>query len=185
MASEKQEVVIIGAGLAGLACAVTLQENGLRPLMLEASDGPGGRVRTDEVDGFLLDRGFQVYLDAYPQAGQLLDLPSLELKTFDPGALVFSQGKLHRVMDVFRRPQNFLTSARAPIGSLLDKAQIARLRLSLLRTSLEDIAEHPDQATSDFLRDFGFSPQMVDSFFRSFYGAVSYTHLTLPTIYSV
>jgi len=98
------QVLIIGAGLSGLACALKLLKAEIPFLLLEASDAPGGRVRTDEADGFLLDRGFQVYLDAYPEAGKVLDLPALDLRPFSPGAIVFRRGKMHRVMDVFRRP---------------------------------------------------------------------------------
>ena len=172
MADGERDVIVVGAGLSGLACALKLQEEGLDVLVLEASDGPGGRVRTDVVDGFLLDRGFQVYLDAYPVAGELLDLPSLELNSFEPGAMVFKGGKLHEVMDVFRRPQNLISSALAPVGSVWDKALVAKLRLFSLRTSLDDIGEHEDQSTEDFLKSFGFSEKMIDGFFRSFYGGI-------------
>ena len=73
------DVVIIGAGLAGLSCAVSLKAAGLSVILLEASDAPGGRIRTDEVDGFLLDRGFQVMLTAYPEAQSVLDYRALEI----------------------------------------------------------------------------------------------------------
>lgn len=159
-------VIVIGGGLAGLACAVRLAEGGMKPLVLEASDGVGGRVRTDQVDGFQLDRGFQVYLSAYPQAGQLLDLEALDLRRFRAGALVFLNGKRQRVMDVFRHPQHLPGSALAPVGSLADKLRVAKLRF-----------QRPDPAGADrtteaFLRDFGFSEGMIDGFFRAFYGGI-------------
>ena len=172
MSTQSEEIIIIGAGLSGLACAIELLKAGKRPLLLEASDGPGGRVRTDEVDGFLLDRGFQVYLDAYPTAGQLLDLPKLDLHAFEPGALVYRAGKLHRVIDAFRRPKELLNSALAPIGSLFDKARVGRLRFSMMRTPIEDIAKSKDVSTEQYLRDFGFSSTIIDRFFRSFYGGI-------------
>ena len=172
MSTSSEEIIIVGAGLSGLACAIALHQAGKRPLLLEASDGPGGRVRTDEVDGFLLDRGFQVYLDAYPKAGQLLDLRKLDLQAFEPGALVFRYGKLHRVIDAFRRPKELINSALAPIGNLFDKARVGRLRFSLLRKRIEDIAESEDKSTEQYLRDFGFSSTIIDRFFRSFYGGI-------------
>jgi phytoene dehydrogenase-like protein len=67
------DVLIVGAGLAGLCCARRVQQAGLSFLVLEASDGVGGRIRTDRIDGFQLDRGFQVFLTAYPEAKRLLD----------------------------------------------------------------------------------------------------------------
>ena len=172
MSEQEYEVVIIGAGLSGLACALELQRHGKRALVLESSDRPGGRVRTDEVDGFLLDRGFQVYLDSYPTAGNLFDLTQLDLQKFEPGAMVYSDGKLHRVMDVFRRPKYLLASAFAPIGNLFDKALVARLRSRAIKSSLSDIAENDDRSTTDFLRQFGFSERMISGFFKSFYGGI-------------
>ena len=114
---DSKPVLIVGAGMAGLSCAVHLHRAGIAVKVFEASDGVGGRVRTDIVDGFRLDRGFQVYLDAYEETGKLLDLPALDLQAFEPGALVYRGGKLHRLMDVFRRPGSALESLKAPVGS--------------------------------------------------------------------
>jgi phytoene dehydrogenase-like protein len=142
------------------------------PLILETSDAPGGRVRTDHLDGFLLDRGFQVYLDAYPKTGRLLDLVQLDLRPFKSGALLYQNGQLHRVMDVFREPRHLLSSALAPIGSLEDKLRVALLKWRSNRVSLESITTHPDRSTLAFLQHAGFSGAMIDRFFRSFYGGI-------------
>lgn len=166
------QVLIIGAGLSGLACALTLQKAEIPFLLLEASDAPGGRVRTDEIDGFLLDRGFQVYLDAYPNAGRLLDLPALGLCPFSPGALVYHRGRMHRVMDVFRRPGSLIPSALAPIGTVADKLRVALLKWRTHRLSVDEIGGGRDRPTLEYLRDFGFSEGMIDVFFRSFYGGI-------------
>jgi len=172
MTPPKKRVLIVGGGLAGLACAVRLQEAGAEPLIIEASDEVGGRVRTDVVDGFRLDRGFQVYLDAYPEAGKLLNLPRLDLRPFKPGALVYLDGRLHRVMDVFRDPRHLVASALAPVGSLADKLQVAALKWRISRSTLEAIAVREDLTTEAYLRRAGFSRRMIDVFFRSFYGGI-------------
>ncbi|MFZ5833144.1 MAG: FAD-dependent oxidoreductase [Planctomycetota bacterium] len=93
------EVIVFGAGLAGLCCARRLMESGRDCLLLEASDGVGGRVRTDLVEGFRLDRGFQVLLTAYPAAQAILDYDRLDLRPFYAGAIVLHAGRFHRVAD--------------------------------------------------------------------------------------
>jgi phytoene dehydrogenase-like protein len=169
---QSQQVIIVGGGLAGLACAVTLRDGGWQPLVLEAGDDFGGRVRTDVMESFLLDRGFQVYLDAYPEAGKLLDLKALDLQPFDPGALVFDGKRLRRVMDPFRRPAHALESARQPIGTLMDKLRVGLLKLRATGWTPEKIASHPEMSTLQWLREFGFSEGIIDTFFRSFYGGI-------------
>ena len=170
--SSPLPVLIVGAGLSGLACAVTLHEAGIPVQVFEASDGVGGRVRTDRVDGFLLDRGFQVYLSAYPEAGKLLDLEALNLQPFEPGALVFDGSNIHRVMDVFRRPTTMIESALAPVGTFMDKVRVALLRFRSLGSSETEIAARPDQQTKSFLQKFGFSENMIEGFFSAFYGGI-------------
>ena len=170
--SSEEQVVIVGAGMAGLSCAVHLQTAGLNSRLIDSSDGVGGRVRTDVVDGFLLDRGFQVYLDAYPETGDLLDLKALNLRKFVPGAMVFNGKRLVRLMDVFRRPASAWTSAIAPIGGLIDKLRVGVMRSHILGSTLEQIAGREDSSTESYLRSRGFSEPMIDSFFRSFYGGI-------------
>src|SRR5262245_58738115 len=104
-ANERPDVLIVGAGLSGLRCAQLLTQAGLQVRVIEAADGVGGRVRTDRLDGFLLDRGFQVLLTAYPEAREALDYRGLELRPFEPGALVRVDGEFVRVSDPFRRPR--------------------------------------------------------------------------------
>jgi phytoene dehydrogenase-like protein len=104
MNSRSVEVVIVGAGLAGLSCARRLQSAGVDWLLVEASDRVGGRVAADVVDGFVLNRGFQVLQTAYPEAQRALDFAALELKAFLPGALFRIAGRFHWVADPLRAP---------------------------------------------------------------------------------
>lgn len=172
MPAGELPILIVGAGLSGLTCAVHLHEAGIPVQVIEAGDDVGGRVRTDREEGYLLDRGFQVYLSAYPEAGGLLDLEALQLQPFSSGALVYNGEKLVRVMDVFKHPGSLLESALAPVGTLADKIRVALLRFRAMGSTSGEIASRPDMETQDFLRKFGFSPAMIDGFFRSFYGGI-------------
>ena len=166
------DVAVIGAGLAGLTCARSLVRAGKSVVVLEANDAPGGRVRTDVVEGFLLDRGFQALLDAYPEARRELDYAALDLCRFAPGALVRRGGRFHRIVDPFRAPRGALGTVLAQVGSIADKLRIARFR-SRVRASTLDALFHADETTAQqALREEGFSSTMVDAFFRSFYGGV-------------
>ena len=160
------DIVIGGAGLAGLAAARPLIDAGRHVVILEASDGIGGRVRTDLVDGFRLDRGFQILLTAYPELDRQLDLAALELQRFDPGALVWKGGRGHIVSDPFRQPKHAAATALAPIGSLLDKARIALLRRRVLHTPAPLLLRRDDIAIIAALRAEGFSSRMIETFLR-------------------
>jgi len=166
------EVVVVGAGLAGLACAVRLHRAGVRVLVLEAADGVGGRVRTDEVAGFRLDRGFQVLLTAYPEARDLLDLPALNPRAFLPGALIRRQGEFVPLVDPLRRPGLAPATLRSPVGSLADKLRVGLLRAACLRGSIDSQMGGDDLPALEFLRRRGFSDGMIDGFFRPFLGGV-------------
>src|SRR6056297_1386141 len=109
------KTVIVGAGLAGLSCATALARRGCSCVVLEASDRVGGRVRTDHVDGFTMDHGFQVLLTAYPACGELLDYESLRLNAFEPGALIRQGGRLRILSDPWRRPFKAIPTALNPV----------------------------------------------------------------------
>ena len=166
------DVIIVGAGLSGLCCALRLQQAGVNCTILEASDGVGGRIRTDEVDGFLLDRGFQVFLTSYPEAQRVLDFPSLQLKAFQPGALVRHAGRFHELTDPWRRPWAAVRSLLSPIGTWTDKLRVARFRSQVMQGTLVDQFARPETPTLDALQTAGFSEQMIDLFFRPFLGGI-------------
>ena len=170
--AELDDVVIVGAGLAGLSCACYLSDKNIPFQILEASDSIGGRVRTDEVDGYLLDRGFQVFLTAYPEAEKLLDYEKLDLVAFEPGALVRHDGKFHKFSDPWRQPSAILATALSPIATLFDKLRVARFRNYTSRGSIEAIYRRVDHPTIEMLTDQGFSSTIIDRFFKPFLGGV-------------
>lgn len=115
------DVIVIGAGLTDLACALALQRAGVEPLVLEAAERPGGRLATDAVDGILLDRGFQVLRTWYLPAREYLDYAALDLRPFFPGALVRHDGRFWPVGDIRRHPSRLPEMLVSPIGTLADK----------------------------------------------------------------
>ncbi|MFY9826831.1 MAG: NAD(P)/FAD-dependent oxidoreductase [Thermoanaerobaculia bacterium] len=166
------KVVVVGAGVAGLCCALKLQDKGISCTVLEASDAVGGRIRTDKVDGFLLDRGFQVLLTAYPEARRLLNYRALKLRTFSPGALIRMDGKFHRISDPFRQPWTLPAMLFSPVGNLKDKLRIARLRRHVLDSTIDEILQRRETSALDALLEFGFSDRMIGAFFRPFFGGI-------------
>ena len=172
VARPDEPVAIVGAGLAGLSCAVALHDAGIPVQVYEASDGVGGRVRTDHVDGFQLDRGFQVALTAYPEMHRQLDMAALDLQAFDPGALVWRNGKGSVVGDPFRKPSTALSTVGAPIGSPFDKARIAWLRHRLRSVHPVRLLQSDDTSTREALADAGFSDTIIERFFRPLVGGI-------------
>ncbi len=169
MPAAGADVAVVGAGLAGLAAALTLAAAGREVVVLEASDGVGGRVRTDVVDGFLLDRGFQVLLTAYPAARRWLDLAALDLRAFAPGVVVHDgAGRTVRLADPFRAP---VAAARSLLASLVTPADAVRLlrwRRRILGPSGPAVAARTQVTTAERLAEVGFSAGLVDGFFRPF-----------------
>jgi phytoene dehydrogenase-like protein len=166
------DVVIVGAGLAGLTCAQELSRAGVDCRVLEASDGVGGRVRTDELDGYLLDRGFQILLTAYPQVRRRIDLQALDLGYFEPGARVRAHGSFHIMSDPLRRPLQIGRTLAAPVGSPADKARMARLVLDVRRRDVRELLRRPDQSTARRLQRAGFGEEMIERFWRPLFAGI-------------
>lgn len=166
------EVLIVGAGLAGLCCARKLHAAGVPFRLLEASDAVGGRIRTDEVDGFRLDRGFQVFLTSYPEAKAILDYEALDLKSFLPGALIRYEQQFHEMTDPWRRPLAGLRSVFSPIGSLGDKVRVAGFRARSIRGTVEERWRDSSTTALAELQSTGFSSEMIERFFQPFFGGI-------------
>ena len=173
MKSPDVDVVIVGAGPAGLSCARHLMKNSVSFVVLEADQRIGGRLKTDTLDGFLLNHGFQVLQTAYPEARRQLDYHRLELKPFAPGAIVRVAGKFHRVSDPKRRPRDIWGSLTAPIGTFADRLRLIRMASSARRGSVSSLFQSPDMTTLEFLQSQGISQKMIQRFFKPFFGGVS------------
>ncbi len=166
-------VVIVGAGLAGLCCGRRLAQCGVPFVVLEASDGIGGRVRTDVVDGFRLDRGFQIFLPGYPEARRVLDYDALSLKPFTRGSLVRWKGQSHRVADPRAEPLTAVRSLFGPVGTPADKFRLPPFFWRIQKDELE-APTAPEQTTRDlFAHTGGLSDKFVDRLIRPFLGGVA------------
>jgi phytoene dehydrogenase-like protein len=172
MESSQPQVIVVGAGLAGLCCARQLQAEGISFYILEASDRIGGRIKTDQVEGFLLDHGFQVLQTAYPEARSRLDYAKLDLQAFAPGLILRCNGKFYPIADPLRYPRHCLSSLLAPIGKLSDRFRMIKLLRRACRGTIEDLFRQPQRSTIGFLRSEGFSEKIIAQLFRPFFSGV-------------
>ncbi|MBO0360355.1 FAD-dependent oxidoreductase [Hymenobacter sp. BT186] len=173
-ASAQLPVVIIGAGMAGLTCANYLHRAGVPVVVLEATEAVGGRVRTDvTADGFRLDHGFQVLLTKYPEVQRMMDYGALDLKAFRSGAVIrLPDGRETTLQNPLQNPLAAFPALTSPIGTLADKLRILSLVQHVRNHSSEELLAHPATDTLTFLRRYGWSEQIIDTFFRPFFGGV-------------
>ena len=160
--------------MAGLACATWLHRAGRPVLLLEAADAVGGRVRTDVTsDGYRLDRGFQVLLTDYPEARRLFDYGALDLKKFRSGATIrLATGEQTTLENPWQRPLAAVSALSSPIGTLTDKLRLLSLVRHVQARTPEELLSRPGTDTLTFLRRYGWSEKIIDSFFRPFFGGV-------------
>ena len=171
---ENTPVIIVGAGMAGLACATWLHRAGRPVLLLEAADAVGGRVRTDITpEGFRLDRGFQVLLTEYPEARRIFDYGALDLKAYKSGAVIrLADGRETTLQNPLQRPLAAFSALASPIGTLPDKLRILSLVRHVSKFTPDELLARPATDTLTFLRRYGWSEAMIDNFFRPFFGGV-------------
>ena len=165
-------VVVIGAGLAGLTAARVLKREGVDVRVLEAGAEVGGRVRTRNLEGFTLDRGFQVLFTAYPAVKRQLDLASLDLITIPPAAVIRKGNFKERVGDPLRDPQSLFSTLTARSFSLIDQLLIVRLASLLKGQEPHELLTGPDETALSFLQTFGFSETAITNFFAPFFGGI-------------
>ena len=166
------KIYIVGAGVSGLVAAQVLENQGYQPVILEASDRAGGRVKTDVKKGFQLDHGFQVLLSSYPAAQKYLDFKALKLQELKPGAVIFNNGKQQIIGDPLRDISTLFSTLFSGIGTLSDKFKIFQLNLKLKNKSIEAIFSSDEISTKVYLKEFGFSSQIITQFFTPFFTGI-------------
>jgi len=169
-------VLVVGAGLSGLAAARHLQHHGAEVTVLEGSDAVGGRVRTDLVDGYRLDRGFQLYNPAYPEGARVLDHEALDLKPFIAGArIVVSRNgrrRVDRVADPRRAPTWAVPSLMARIGSPVSLARFGAYVVSRAVRPVDSLLGDPDVTSAEALRRAGVDDALMERVLRPFLSGV-------------
>ena len=172
MSQKDFKIYIVGAGVSGLVAAQVLEKKGYHPIIIEASDRAGGRVKTDIKKGFQLDHGFQVLLSSYPAAQKYLDFKGLKLQKLKPGAVIFNNGKQQIIGDPLRDISTLFSTLFSGIGTLSDKFKIFQLNLKLKNKSIEAIFSSDEISTKAYLNEFGFSSQIITQFFTPFFTGI-------------
>ena len=172
MKQKSPSIHIIGGGISGLIAARVLEEYGLSATIIEATDRLGGRVKTDVVDGYSLDHGFQVLLTAYPAAKKYLDFDALELQEFLPGSAIFKNGKQKIIGDPLRNLSLLLPTLFSGIGTVNDKLKILALNRRLKKKSIQNIFAEKEQTTRAYLENIGFSEAIITDFFTPFFSGI-------------
>lgn len=166
------KVHIIGGGISGLVAAQVLESHGLSPVIIDGSDRVGGRLKTDTVKGFQLDRGFQVLLSSYSAAKKYLDYKSLNLQNLKAGSCVFAGGKQYFFGDPIRDVSLFIPTLFSPLGTLGDKLKVAKLNFHLQKKSIDKIFEDREITTKEYLTAKGFSKNIIKNFFTPFFSGI-------------
>jgi len=168
------DVTVVGGGLAGLVAAARLAEAGADVTLYERRPEVGGRVRTETVDGFTLDRGFQVLFTSYPAVAAELDADALDIRRFAPGATICRPGSRSTLSDPLRDPLGAIPSLLNDEVSFSDKLRTLALRYDLSNRDADDFFGGPDDSSiREYLRDWGFADEYVENFVEPFYGGIT------------
>ncbi len=165
-----KKIAIVGAGISGLEAARQLEKSkNVDITIFEASDRVGGRIKTDRENGFLFDHGFQVFLPAYPSAKQAFT--PMQLFSFEPGAIIWKEKNFIEISDPIRRPLELLSTLLGNYGTFQDKLKVLKLK-NHVKGIWDDTALYDSQTTLDFLVEFGFSDEIIQSFFKPFFSGI-------------
>ena len=167
-------VVVIGAGIAGLICAIELHRAGRAVVVLERDEVVGGRVRSTVMQQMVVDHGFQVLFTAYPTLGEYLDQSALALREFQPAAHIVRDGRASLIGDGWRDPSLLLDTIIARALSVGDKLRLLALRRFAQQLTIDECfaARFDRVSTRNFLSARGFGSAVIDGFFAPFYGGI-------------
>ncbi len=172
MNKKDYKIHIIGAGVSGLIAARVLENHGYHPVVIEATDRVGGRVKTDVIEGYQLDHGFQVLLTAYPAVQKYLDYDALDLQKILPGASIFKSSVQKIIGDPLRNLSLLFPTLLSGIGNFSDKLKILKLNQKLKKKTMDAIFSETEQTTIAYLENLGFSKAIITDFFKPFFSGI-------------
>ena len=162
--------IVVGAGISGLSCALELEKNGYHVQILEKENHPGGRVHSDVINGYILNRGFQVLQTGYPETKRLLDYEKLELCNLDSEVWVMNNNTIKKLYDPIQNPSNLLKAAFSNVGTFQDKLRLLQLRQSTTSRSTNKIFQENETTSLEQINNYGFSESIINEFFKPLFG---------------
>ncbi len=166
------ETIIIGAGLSGLAAGRTLLSRGKKFLIIEQKDKIGGKVSTEQYQGFKLDYGFQIILDGYKNTKKYIDINKLQLQCFDSGALIWDGKQFQTISDPTKDIKSLPKTIVSPIGTIKDKIKILFLKIKLNLIKEDTILQKDNKDTKTFFAEHGFSEAFIARFLKPFFSGI-------------
>jgi phytoene dehydrogenase-like protein len=165
---KKADVAVVGAGIAGLTAACLLQKKGYKVHVFEAAKQAGGRIRTERVGGFMLDRGFHLFFSAYPEIKNFIDVKRLNLKPVYPGTIIRYDGDFNLMCNPGKHFRDMLSTMVASNASWSDLVKMLRLLAEANRLNSSNLLAHDDISALEYFKRKGFSDKFINSFFKPF-----------------